>query len=234
MPLSFRPVTKFTLAVVSVTLLTGAPSDSSAVDLLIEVDTMQRVTVRGRGSSVRGVLEEVCLRADVDLLSYDATDRPYGGTYLEVPIDEFFRRLLRDESYMLETTSASGYPRVAAIRVLGDPAVAAERRRRGDGRPRRGLRLPATLVDAAFAGMDEETDQPTALASLGSYIAGNQAQLQAFLATDSILIAQALRRHKNVEEPLRELKQRYRDPRIVAKIDEVLRNFTELSSAAAP
>lgn len=214
-------------------LISGA-ARANAEEISIGVASDQRVSVSGRGSSQRSVIEEVCYRAGVDLLFYDAADRPFGGDYAALALPMFLERVLRDESYIVETVSHQGMdvPYVTTLRVLGDPAVAALRRAsspRVRRRPR--FQVPPSLVSTAMSA--DAAGREAALSVLGARIAGDPTQLQGFLATEPRLIAEAIRRHEGAEEALRELQQRYPDPRISGKIEEVLAALKAMTSVAS-
>ena len=208
-----------------------APTACLADEPTMEVSTDQRVSLSGRAASLKSVVEEVCFRAGVDLRFYDASDRPFGGTYQDLPLATLLERLLRTESYLAEVivTGQSGAVRVVALRVLGDPSVASARRARGGGAFAR-LRVPPALVAAAFgdnAASKQERD--AALSAMAAQVTGSPSQLAGFLATDAEQIALAVRRHKGVEEGLRQLQRRASDPRIAKKLDDVLAALATLS-----
>lgn len=214
-------------------ILGHCPGADAAGKVTIEASATQAVTVSGRSDSLRTVLEDVCFRTGVELVFYDANDRSFGGSYRDLPVKLLFARLLRDESYMVETTgdARSGTERVTTLRVLGDPAVASARRARGgSGSARRHWQVPPVLLQTAFGDKAaDSTERDAALATLASRISNDPTQLKGFLSTDSHQIALALRRFQGVDGPLRELKQRYPDPRIAQKIDEVLAALASLN-----
>jgi hypothetical protein len=160
----------------------------------------------------------------VDLVFYDAADRPYGGSFERLPLRTLLDRLLREESFVAEPRSEtpSGEERVVRLRVLGDPAVARARRASGSGRTRP-LQVPPSLLDTAFGEENsEEGEKEAALAALAARISPDPVQLRGFLATDARMIAEVVRRYRGVEKPLREMAARQTDSRIVAKIEEVI------------
>lgn len=217
-------------------LICAAPCpDALAQPLTIEVAADQRVTVVGRQPSLKTVIEDLCFRAGVDLLFYDAEDRPFGGTFRDLPLATLFSRLLRQESYLIDTVRVRGTDQehVVALRVLGDPAVASARRGRGDSRANRSFQVPPALLDTAFgdtSSNDDSAAREAALGMLAARISGDPAQLQGFLKTDSRQIAEVIQRYKGVEQPLRELQHRQADARIVAKIDEILAALEKMGS----
>ena len=206
-------------------LLPAIAGGANVAVFTVEVGPEQRVSVQGRSASLRLVIEDICYRAGVEMVFYDAADRPFGGTYHDLPLRELLDRLLHQESYMVETVhvASTQADMVSSLRVLGDPAVAAARRAKGGGAARRRFQVPPALLDTAFGKTTaSSTERDTALATMAGRISGDPAQLQGFLATESRLIAETIRRYAGVEEPLRRLQTQYADPRIVHKIDEIL------------
>ena len=177
----------------------------------------------GRSPSLKLVVEDICYRAGVDLLFYDALDRPFGGQLRELPLAGLFDRVLTEESYLVEIVSSGSMgARVTTLRVLGDNVAGSARRAAGAGH-RKPFRVPPALIDQAFGFNGGSVDERNAaLATLAKRISGDSRQLEGFLATDPQLIAGALRRYKEVEAPLRELQKQYSDARISEKIDEVI------------
>ncbi len=68
--------------------------------LRVELDANQHATVAGRSASVKTLIEELCWRAGIELLSYDAEDRPFGGNYHDLPLARAFERILVRESFV--------------------------------------------------------------------------------------------------------------------------------------
>ncbi len=201
-------------------------ANAEADALVINVDAGQRATVIGRTPSLRTLIEELCWRAGATLDFYDAEDRPAGGAYRDIALGELLGRLLSRESYLAGTMRdpVTGKDRVLWLRVLGDPATAAARRASGaESSSHAGFQVPPVLLQTALSapGQDPSAKQ-AALASLAARISGDAHQLEAFLATDSRLIAEAIARFDRASESLRELRGRYSDPRVTAKLDEIL------------
>jgi len=201
-------------------------ADADTDGLVVEVDAAQRATVVGRVSSLRTLVEDLCWRAGATLEFYDAADRPAGGTYRDVALLGLLGRLLWRESYMAETAvdPATGAEVLARLRVFGDPATAGARRASGaETRSRAPLQIPPVLLQTALAAPDADpAARQAALLLLAARIAGDAREFQAFLATDSRLIAQAIARFDRAADSLRELRGRYIDPRITTKLDEIL------------
>jgi len=204
--------------------------NAGADEFVINVNTDQRASVVGRAPSLRAIIEELCWRAGATLDYYDAEDRPVGGTYRDVPLGALLRRLLSRESYMTGAVRdpTTGEDRLLWLRVLGDPATAAARRASGAvTSSQAGFEVPPVLLRTALTATGQDpSEKRAALAALAARISGDAQQLEAFLATDSRLIAEAIARFDRAAESLRELRDRYPEPRVTAKIDAIL---TELA-----
>ncbi len=200
--------------------------------LVIEVAPDQRTTLSGRQPSLKTVIEDLCYRAGVDLLFYDAEDRAFGGEYTGLPLKNVLARLLSHESYMIEAVRSgeSQQEIVTSLRVLGDTNTASARRAHGGGAIRnRQFQVPPALLSTAFDSPPaNDAERQSALEMIGARISADPNQLAGFLTTDSRLIAEALERHKDVESGLRLLQTRYPNPRISAKIDEIIGELAKL------
>jgi|GEM_PF-725381 len=203
--------------------------------LVINVDAAQRATVVGRTLSLRTVIEELCWRAGIALDFYDAVDRPAAGTFRDLPVGKVLGRLLSQESYVAGTTTdpSTGNERVSWLRVLGEPTTAMARRASGAG-PTSAipLQVPPDLLLTALAAprKTNPSEQQTALAVIEARIAGDPRELEAFLTTDSRLIAEAIVRFDRASESLREARSHYSDPRITAKLDDVIAALSTMNS----
>jgi len=198
----------------------------------INIDISQRATVVGRSSSLRTLLEELCWRSGATLQYFDAVDRAVGGTYRNVPLTKLIRRLLSHESYMVGTTTdpVTKNERLLWVKVLGDPATAAMRRASGAGPSVRApLQVPPLLLQTALSAPGQDpSEKQGALALLAARIGSDPREFQAFLATDARLIAEAIVRFDRAAESLTELRGRYSDPRVTAKIDQIIAELAAL------
>jgi len=219
---------------ISATILMLDHRITRADSLVIEVAPDQRTTLSGRQPSLKTVVEDLCYRAGVDLLFYDAEDRTFGGEYTVLPLKELLARILSRESYMIEAVRVgeSQTEMVFSLRVLGDSNTASARRAHGGGVIRnRQFQVPPEILTNAFGSSDpNDAERQTALETIGARISGNPSQLKGFLMTDSRLIAQALERHKDVVAGLRQLQARYPDPMISAKIEEIIGELAKLKA----
>jgi len=208
--------------------LTANASPSFAQSYRMEVTSSQSITFTGRAESLREVVEEVCWRADVDLLFYDADDRPFGGTFRDLPLQEFLPRLLARESFLTgHARPYEGAPvRVSWLQVLGDPQVAARRRASGQTGTRRRrdpIDVPPMLLQAAFARDADDANRQAAIAALTERIGSDSTRLEAFLATEAHLIAETLASYGDgTASLLREQQQQHPDSRVRAKLDEII------------
>ncbi len=208
----------------------SAPGDSLRIDVALD----QTTTLVGRHHSLRTVVEDLCWRAGVDLRSYDAEDRPFAARITGQPLAMVLSRLLRHESYMIGASrDRSGRATVIWIRVLGDHETA-KRHRAGGGLPRRGpgIQLPPTLLRTAF-GSTDPTEREQALGLLVRRIQGDPAERQAFLDTETNLIAKALSRYPQAPDVLKSLEQEPLDPSLRRKLKDVLRIFAKDQASAA-
>ncbi len=179
---------------VAVPMLWRAAEAEIGTDIEIALPRPGVATVRGHALSLRGVIEDLCLRAGVDLQAYDAPDRPIAATYDEQPLSEVLRRLLQRESFLIGIThdAEAGQPRVGWLRVLG--AYEDGTLRRASAAPARDdgvFRLPPTLLHAAFASPDPATRQQ-ALEGIAQRILSDQSERRRFLDTEARLIAEAV------------------------------------------
>jgi hypothetical protein len=81
--------------------LGGVQDGRAAPGLAIEVDARQRVTMSGSSDSLRSAIAELCERAGVALVAYEAEDRPFTAAYQDVPLSEALARLLRSEIFLV-------------------------------------------------------------------------------------------------------------------------------------
>jgi hypothetical protein len=99
----------------------GSSSRATTASLSLEIDSSQNVTLVGNGDSLRATIVEVCARANVELVAYEAADRPFAASYHRVPLAEVLARLLRSEVYLAGVRPRRGQARteVTWLRVTG-------------------------------------------------------------------------------------------------------------------
>lgn len=99
----------------------NAKASTSTGQLSIDVDAAQNVTVTGRADSLRAAVVDLCKRANVRLLAYDAEDRPFAAAYTKIPLAESLARLLRSEVYLAGVApgDADSATKVTWLRVTG-------------------------------------------------------------------------------------------------------------------
>lgn len=94
---------------------------ASAAPLAIDVDATQTVTITGSSDSLRAAIAEICQRADVKLVAYEAPDRPFSASYQHIPLSEALGRLLRSEIFLVGVRPGDNArePVVTWLRVSG-------------------------------------------------------------------------------------------------------------------
>jgi hypothetical protein len=103
-------------------LVAGGPgARASTASLALDLDAAQNVTLVGNGESLRATIVELCARANVELVAYEAADRPFAASYYRVPLSEVLARLLRSEVYLAGVRPGLGQARteVTWLRVTG-------------------------------------------------------------------------------------------------------------------
>jgi hypothetical protein len=128
-------------------------------DVAIEVDARQRVTISGRGDSLRAAIAELCRRADVRLLAYDAADRPFAARYSSVPLSEALARLLRSEVYLagVQTKPGTRSTEVTWLRVTGSDGSAVAPHFAADGEGAAGVAPELAAIDLGVSPRTIET-----------------------------------------------------------------------------
>jgi hypothetical protein len=110
-------------------------------DIVVHEDAT--ISLDGRSPSLRAVVEEICVRAGVQLRAYDAVDRRMRGHYERLRLSDILGRLLREESFVLGFSGrrAGERNRVRWLRVF-DRSDRSGSRAKGGG-------SPANLIPAA-------------------------------------------------------------------------------------
>ncbi len=192
----------------------------------IEVKADQTTTVSGSFPSLQSLVEDLCWRAGVTLLSYDAPDRPIAGRYQNVPLHEVLRRLLRMESFSvgLEGSGEARQPHVTWLRVIGEYEQASANRTKPQVSAVEGageFRVPPALMLTAFntpAGPEQEA----ALRQLAGRVAGDPEELRKFLAVEPAVIAAEVGRYPQGVALITRLRDEQSDPAVRAHLDAVL------------
>ena len=221
----------FLVAFVSlVALLVGGvasarPALSAEPGLHIEVSADQRVSVSGTSPSLAATLEDLAWRAGFELRGFDADDGPVALHMKDRPLWQALPRLLAGRSFMAGTVPVEGHgQRLVWLRVLGPHDRAHENRRLGRGPSRRteGFRVPPSLFLAAFGKDRSPEDRGAALQSIAAQITRNSEQRRAFLATEPLRIADALREYPEATGLLKRLGEHQSDIALKEKLNQVL------------
>ena len=211
-------LTRVALAVV--VSLTHASREAVADVPFVDVGADQRVTVEGASPSLKTLIEDLCWRAGVELMSFDAEDRPVTIKATETPFHTVLARLLKAESFVVGYRGGAEGVRVAWLRVLGSNTTAMANRASGSVKTAV-FQPPPALVESAFSANDAE-EQKASLESLSARITGDPVQLRQFLATQSSQMVPVLRQYPRSAELLQQLRATQSDPAIVAKLDELI------------
>lgn len=195
-------------------LVTGSlGSRASAASLSLELDSAQSVTLVGNGESLRATITELCARANVELVAYEAADRPFAASYHRVPLFEVLARLLRSEVYLAGVRPGLGQARteVTWLRVTGSaggvtelaPSIAVQRiGKETHAQIELGVapKVIETALESADAGARNSARRTVILAlredatPLERYLAGDTSELVSQLAPypHAVELAQSL------------------------------------------
>ena len=170
--------------------------------LMLEVTLDQSVTAKGRAMSLRTVVEELCWRGGVQLLGYDAADRPFAANIEELPFRAALERLLNRESHIIwQDAGSSATPgRVAWMKVLGDYETAKFNREQTRDQDV-AWQLPPMLLRAVFSATDAES-RASAVGTLSRRILESAEDRAGFLGTQAELMSQALARFPGAADTL--------------------------------
>ncbi|MBC8293487.1 MAG: hypothetical protein H8E45_10030 [Proteobacteria bacterium] len=199
------------------------PATAIAEPIRIEVDAEQRTTLVGASSSLKMLISDLCIRAGVELASYDAADRPVRASYERLPLHEVLPRLLRQESHTLRLRSQGDQLRVSRLEVLGTKTSRVHNRRQtsstATGNHR--LWLPRSLMEAAFASPSVDRREKAVLA-IGEYIAGDEQRYSQFLAADAEWMARAIRGYPYARQMLVELRENQGGNAVAKKVAAII------------
>jgi hypothetical protein len=201
----------------------------------IAVDPFQIATVSGRSESLRSVIEELCEAAEVQLLAYDAEDRPLIAGYENLPLHELLPRLLKKESYFvgLQANETDGETRVATLRVIGqsrsDPAASPPANAlrqalnsRTEDRTPLAFQIPPALLRSSFNSENEQTRERAAK-YIKERLLGNIGQTQRFISIDAESIGVMLKPYKYASDILKQVRDQHDDPAVQIQIDTIVR-----------
>lgn len=213
----------------------------AAGDLTIEVDSEQKVTLVGTSDSLRGAIADLCARADVRLIAYEAEDRPFSASYQQLPLAEALARLLRSEIYLVGLTPRedSGGDVVTWLRVSGAKGGVGGTLFAGQGAGANAA-SPAAAIDLGIAAevietaltSDDTIARNNARRTILENLRGNPAPLQRYLETDPTLLVDQLIDFPHAAEFLNSLQSVGGDVKQRSQIQTVLRGIRARQDAA--
>lgn len=243
-----RPASRFVRALTAlvaslslVLVLLRAPA-RAAESLTIDVDPSQNVTIVGNSESLRAAVADLCTRANVRLIAYEAEDRPFSASYQQLPLTEALARLLRSEIYLvgLRPRREGGGEIVTWLRVsgakggTGGPIVTAGPTQ---AVPPAGaaaaidIGVATEVIEAALTSNDtiaRNNARRTILENLRS----NPAALQRYLEQDAAVLVEQLVGYPHATEFLNSLQSVGGDVKQRTQIQTVLRGIRASLDAA--
>ncbi len=193
----------------------------------VEVDGSQSTVLIGRWSSLRTVVEVLCEKAGVELLTFTAEDRPAAARYDGIPLESAIERLLSQENFLLGTRTVGGETKIAWLRVLG-PAVDSARPRAGSAAAKKPQKATTPDQMLEFFPLEELSDRNPAtrrraMERVAKSILSSHDAWERFMDLDNRMVALNLRHADHAEEYLNRLRLSQRNREVRAKIDELLR-----------
>ena len=223
---------------VAVALAVGVQLTSvaaSAAPLAIEVDDGQTITITGSSDSLRAAIAEICQRADVKLVAYEAPDRPFSASYHRIPLSEALGRLLRSEIFLVGVRPGEQAGQVVTwLRVSGatggvanapapDMAGGAPPPAASSGPPIE-LGVQQLLVDTALTSQDTFA-RNNARRTILEALRGDPAPLERFLETDVAAVVDQLAGYQHAAELLNSLQSVTTNVEQRTKIQTLLRSI---------
>lgn len=212
----------------------GAAAGGSALaqPFRIEVDAAQNVTISGSTDSLREAITEICERAGVELVSYDAEDRPFSASYQDVPLSEALSRILRSEIYLVGLRPGERGPVVSWLRVSGaSGAVGGAPLRAGAPQASRpgtvagiDIGVAADVIDTALTS-DDTIARNNARRLILQNLRGNPAALERLLERDPAEIVDQLLGSRHAAELLSSLQSVASDVKHRTQIQTILRGL---------
>ena len=210
--------------------------------LTLDVDPAQNVTLVGSSESLRATIVDLCARADVRLLAYDAEDRPFSASYQQMPLSEALARLLRAEIFLvgLRPSQRGTGDVVTWLRVSGAKGGA------GGGGPLPSasvthptaaavaaidIGVAADVIDAALTS-DDTIARNNARRTILENLRSNPAPLQRYLETDAATLVDQLIGFPHAAEFLNSLQSVSSDVKQRSQIQTVLRGIRARQDAA--
>jgi hypothetical protein len=221
-------------AVTFVVLGAGAAAPARAASLSIDVDDEQTVTITGSSESLRATITELCRRANVELVAYEAPDRPIAAAYQRIPLSEALGRLLRSEIFLVgirpgerPTSQVVTWLRVSgstggvASAPASDGAAAAAPAASG---PALDLGVAQNLIDTALTSQDTFS-RNNARRTILEALRGDPAPLQRFLDNDVSAVVEQIAAYPHAAELLNSLQSVTTSVEQRTKIQTLLRSL---------
>ena len=216
-------------------VLASAPAE--AAPLAIEVDDAQTVTITGSSDSLRSAIAELCQRADVKLVAYEAPDRPFSASYNRIPLSEALGRLLRSEIFLVGVRPGEHDSQVVTwLRVSGAtggvanaPALdgtgtaGAQPAAEGKG-PNIDLGVAPLLIETALTSEDTFA-RNNARRTILEALRGDPAPLERFLGTDVGAVVDEISGYPHAAELLNSLQSVTTNAEQRTKIQTLLRSI---------
>lgn len=206
-----------------------------AATISIEVDGEQTVTMNGSSDSLRAAIAELCQRANVKLVAYEAPDRPFSASYQQIPLSEALGRLLRSEIFLvgLRPSDTPANPIVTWLRVSGStggvassplPDGAAAAPQAAAAGPSLDLGVTQNVIDTALSSQDTFA-RNNARRTLLEALRGDPGPLQRFLDTDVTAIVEQIAGYQYAAELLNSLQSVTTSVEQRTKIQTMLRSL---------
>lgn len=209
---------------------------ASAAPLAIDVDAAQTVTITGSSDSLRAAIAEICQRADVKLVAYEAPDRPFSASYQHIPLSEALGRLLRSEIFLVGVRSSdnASEPVVTWLRVSGSTggvanvpipdSASAQPPAASSAGSSVDLGVGPALVEAALTSQDTFARNNARRAILEA-LRGDPASLERFLDTDVAMVVDQMAAFPHSAELLNSLQSVTTNVEQRTKIQTLLRSL---------
>jgi len=227
------------ILVTAVALAAGvelAATPAPAAPLSIDVEAGQTITISGSSDSLRAAIAEICQRADVKLVAYEAPDRPFSAAYNRIPLSEALGRLLRSEIFLVglrpgdKSEQVVTWLRVSGATggVAGAPApggaAAAAAPAPGSPGPTVDLGVAQLLVDTALTS-DDTFARNNARRTILEALRGDPAPLERFLDTDVGATVDQMAGYQHAAELLNSLQSVTTNVEQRTKIQTLLRSL---------
>jgi hypothetical protein len=219
------------------------PGEAPASDgLTIEVDSAQKVSIAGSSDSLRSAITDLCERANVRLLAYEAEDRAFSASYQKLPLAEALARLLRSEIFLvgLRSKDADGDDVVTWLRVsgakggVGGPLFAAgakDKQFSAGAAAAIDIGVATNVIETALTS-DDTIARNNARRTILTNLRGNLAPLERFLETETVTLVDQLVGFPHAAEFLNSLQSVGVNVKQRSQIQAILRGIRARQDAA--